>query len=401
VLAAFLTGLTLAGMGQAVAGLLAVRRFAARELPPPATEPPVTILKPICGNEALLEEAISSFCVQHYNEFQLVIGAQDPGDPALHVARRVQARFPQADITVMVSPPCHARNRKIANLMGMMPAAKHDVLILADSDLHVRPDYLRQVVAALQQPGCGLVTTACAAEPVARRLVPELGAAHITHTFLPGALLAAAGGRQDCLGGTMALRRETLAQIGGLPAMADHLADDNVLGALVRRLGLSVKIARTLPVMVVQETGFRALWLHEVRWARTIRAVAPLGFAAGAVQFPVFWALLAVLASGGAAWAVAWCLAAWAVRAAVAAGIDRALRARRARPAPPAALWLLPLRDLLSVAVLLAGFLNNKVVWRGHTLRADRGVTPLKDLDTAGFAPDDKTGFAPDESLQV
>jgi len=277
--------------------------------------------------------------------------------------------------------------------MGMMPAAKHDVLVLADSDLHVRPDYLRRVVGALQQPRCGLVTTVCGAEPVARRIAPALGAAHISHSFLPGALLAASGGRQDCLGGTMALRRETLARVGGLPALADHLADDNVLGALVRRLGLSVKIAPTVPVVVVQERDFGALWLHELRWARTIRAVAPLGFAAGVLQFPIFWALLAVLASGGAAWAIAFFLAAWGVRAAVACGIDGVLRTLRARPAPFPALWLLPVRDVVSVAVLLAGFWSDEVVWRGHVMRADHGVLPVDELE--------KTGFAADESLQV
>ena len=144
----------------------------------------------------------------------------------------------------------------------------------------------------------------------------------------------------------MALRRETLAQIGGMPALADHLADDNVLGALVRRLGLSVKIAATLPVVVVQERQFAALWLHEVRWARTIRAVAPVGFTAGVLQFPIFWAAMAFLASGAANWAACCFVAAWGLRAAVTCGIDHSLRGLRARRAPRPALMLLPLRDI-------------------------------------------------------
>ena len=193
-LALALTGLAIAGMAQALAGLLAVRQFATRKAPALLSQPPVTILKPVCGDELLLEGAIASFCTQDYGNFQLVIGAQDPNDPALDVARNVQARFPDLDITIVISPACHARNRKIANLMGMMPAAKHDILIFADSDLHVRRDYLAQVVGALTQPACGLVTTACAAEQAAQELASVLGAAHITHSFLPGALLAAAGG---------------------------------------------------------------------------------------------------------------------------------------------------------------------------------------------------------------
>jgi len=326
-----LTSITLLGALQAVAGLLVVRWFVSRPQRPPSAAVPVSILKPICGDEVLLEEAIASFCVQDYHAFQLVIGAQDPDDPGLDVARRVQARYPGADITIVVNTARHGCNRKVANLINMMPFAKHDVLVFADSDLHVRPDYLTRVVAMLEQPGCGLVTTVCAAEPAGDGIAPHLGLAHLTHYFLPGALVGAAFGRQDCLGGTMALRRETLTQVGGLAALANHLADDNVLGTLVRRLGLSVRIAATLPVVVVQERQLRPLWQHELRWARTIGALAPLAFGASMLQFSLFWALVGVMLSGGAPWALACFAAAWGFRAVVVCGIDHALRGRRPR----------------------------------------------------------------------
>jgi ceramide glucosyltransferase len=371
-----LTSITLLGALQAVAGLLAVRLFAARPAPAPRFTPAVTILKPVCGDEILLEAAIASFCAQDYPAFQLVIGAHAADDPALDAARRAQARFPGIDITIVADATEHGSNRKIANLINMMPHARHDVLVIADSDLHVRPDYLRSIVAALEQPGVGLVTTGCAAEPVGPHAASVLGVSHMTHSFLPAALLAAAAGRQDCLGGTMALRRATLARVGGLHALADTLADDNLLGSLVRGLGQSIRIAATLPVVVVQETSLRALWQHELRWARTIRALAPLGYAASALQFPLFWALLAVALSGGAQWALTCFLAAWGMRAAVVWGIDHSLRGRRARKAPPAGLLLLPLRDVLSIAVLAASFWDDTVVWRGHVMHASRPAVP-------------------------
>jgi ceramide glucosyltransferase len=372
-----LTAVTFLGALQAVAGLLAVRWFASRQATAPRATPPVTILKPVCGDETLLEEAIASFCTQDYPEFELIIGAHTADDPALHAARRVQARFPAADIKIVVDGARHGSNRKIANLINMMPCASHDVLVIADSDLHVRPDYLSCIVATLEQPGCGLVTTGCGAEPAQRAAASLLGVSHISHSFLPGALLGAAGGRQDCLGGTMALRRSTLARIGGLHALVNNLADDNLLGSLVRSLGLTVRMAPTLPVVVVQERTLHALWQHELRWARTIRALAPAGFAASALQFPLFWSLLAIVLSAGAPWAITCFLAAWGVRAAVAWGIDHSLRARRARPAPPAALWLLPLRDLLSMAILAASFWDDEVVWRGHVMHADRPAVAI------------------------
>jgi ceramide glucosyltransferase len=397
-----LSALILFGALQAVAGLLAVRWFVYRPKPRAHSLPPVTILKPICGDEVLLEQALASFCTQDYPDFQLIIGAQDPNDPALAVARRMQSRFPQLDISITVDGAWHGCNRKIANLINMLPLARHDILVIADSDLHVRPDYLRQIVGALQVPGTGLVTTGCMAEPAAPGLAPLLGILHISHIFLPGALMAAALGRQDCLGGTMALRRCTLAQIGGLPALVNHLADDNVLGALVRRLGLSVRIAPTLPVIVVQERRVHDLWQHELRWARTIRRLAPIAFTASALQFPLFWALLAIALSGGASWAIIGFLASWGVRAAVICGIDLVLRGSRARPAQAAPLWLLPLRDVMSVFVLAASFLSDEVVWRGHVLHADRGapVSP-KPVPLARALPLPDAVTFEDESLRA
>ncbi len=365
--------LSVFGILQAAASLVAVRRFAARAPCRLTAAPKVTILKPVCGAEPLLEEALASFCQQDYPTYQLVIGAQDPADPALIVARRIKSRFPTTDISIVVDPTRHGANGKIANLMNMLPAARHDVLVIADSDLHVRPDYLRQVVAELLQPGTGLVTTVPAGEPAVPGVAARIGASHLTHVFLPSALLAAAIGRQDCLGGTMALRRQTLERVGGLAALVNHLADDNVLGRLVRGLGLSVRLANTLPAVTVQEATLAALWLHELRWARTIGALAPIAYSACVLQYPLFWALALVAASGAAPWSVMFLLGIWLARALLVGRIDAALAPRRARPAKPTPFWLLPLRDVLSVVEIAFSFCGSAVVWRGRVLHADRG----------------------------
>ena len=202
----------------------------------------------------------------------------------------------------MVDATRHGRNRKVGNLINMLPAARHEVLVIADSDLHVQPDYLDRLVAAMEPPGVGLVTTLYAGLPVERRIPPMLGAAQITHSFLPGALLARAMGRQDCLGATMALRRDTLTRIGGFQALVEHLADDNVLGRLVQGVGLSVALADTVPLTTVPERRVADLFRHELRWARTIRRLAPVPFAASVLQYPIFWALLAVILAPAALW---------------------------------------------------------------------------------------------------
>jgi ceramide glucosyltransferase len=360
------------GLIQATVGVVLVRAFTSRRLlEPKAPPPPISVLKPLHGDETLLADALASACMQQYPAWQVVFGVQDAADPAMAVIRRLQARFPDHDLTVVVDPTLHGANRKVGNLINMLPAAKHGVLVIADSDVHAAADWLRRLAAALEQPGVGLVTTVytgLAADTL--HLVAALGAMQINHYFLPGALLARALGRQDCLGATMMLRRETLERIGGFEALADHLADDNVLGRLVQGLGLRVALADTVPATTVAEATLRSLWRHELRWARTIRALEPVPFAASVLQYPLVWAVLAILASGGAAWSLAWLIAAWALRSAAARWAEAGLGLANRAP-----LWLLPVRELMSVAVMAASFAGRRVEWRGHTMQAE-GFSP-------------------------
>jgi ceramide glucosyltransferase len=170
------------------------------------------------------------------------------------------------------------------------------------------------------------------------------------------------------------LRRETLRRIGGLESLVTHLADDNALGRLVSGLGLTIRLAATIPATTVPETDFAALFRHELRWARTVRALEPAAFAASALQYPLAWSVLALAASGGAAWALGLFAVAWAVRALAARGIDRELAAFQPGLEFRAPLWLLPLREIMSVAVMIASYCGDQVDWRGHTMSADGPV---------------------------
>ena len=369
-LAVFTAALAGASLLQTVAGYLAVRRFASTPAPEPPVRPPITILKPLHGAEPMLEQALASVCTQRYPAYQVVFGVQNATDPALGVVQHLRARFPGCDIAAVVEPTAHGENRKIGNLINMLPAAKHDVLVIADSDVHCAADFLDRVAATLALPGTGLVTTLYVGLAAVPSLAGRLGATWITHNFLPGALLARTLGRQDCLGATMTLRRETLASIGGLEALADHLADDHVLGRLVRERGLAVRLAATVPATTVGEATLSALFRHELRWARTIRSLVPVSFLLSALQYPLFWAALAVGLSAGGYWAPALFVLAWVLRAAAARGIDAALGLARAGLATPAPIWLLPVRDLMSVFVLLASYASDRVEWRGQVLHA-------------------------------
>lgn len=367
------------GLAAALAGAAATLVFVRRAAPAAPARPPVTVLKPLCGNEPLLDEALGTFCQQDYPVFQLVLGVQDPGDPALAAVERIRRRWPDVDITVIADPALHGPNRKVSNLINMLPAARHDMLVFADSDLHVPRDYLSRLAGALGQPGVGLVTTVSTGRPAGASLASALGCMHISHYFLPSVMLSRWLGRQDCLGTTMALHRRTLGLAGGLAALLPHLADDHVLGRRVRALGLSVTLAPVITATTVQETRFTALWAHELRWARTVAGLEPLLGRLVPLHHALFWAAQALVLSGGAPGMIRLFALVWAARAAallaVAHATGQTARAGGWRQACAAA-GLLPLRDLLSAAVAVASFGGDRVLWRGHMMRADNGVWP-------------------------
>lgn len=361
----------LIGAVQQFIGTMLVERFVGQREPSPAVIPPVSILKPLCGVEPLTELALESFFLIDYPAYQLVFGVQNAADPVLEIIGRLRARYPDHDVALVIDSTVHGSNRKVSNLINMLGYAKYDTLVMSDADIHVPPYFLSSVISALSQPNVGLVTTLYTALPGTSHLATLLGANQINYSFLPGALLARKLGRQDCLGVTMALTRDTLALVGGLQAVSSHLADDQVLGRLVQAKGLALTLAHIIPATTVPEGNFKALFSHELRWARTIRALVPAAYAGSVLQMSLFWAMLCLVFSQGC-WA-AWLLFAGIilVRRGLARRMNRALRLPKSGGA-----WMFVLRDLFSAAVYIASFCGNSVSWRGQRMQADPGKVP-------------------------
>jgi ceramide glucosyltransferase len=345
------------------AATVASLRFARRGPGRAQPAPPVTILKPLCGAEPGLYENLRAAAEQDYPVHQLVLGVADPRDGAVPIARALMADLPERDIALVVEPLVHGRNAKVSNLLNMLPAARHDILVVADSDIHVARDYLAAVTAPLGAPGVGLVT--CLYRGLSSGgLWSDLGALWVNFGFLPAALLAEAlGASNGCFGATIALSREVLERCGGFERLRDELADDYRLGEAVRGLGLKIVLSHHLVGTRVWEPAGGDLWRHELRWARTMRSLAPFGYAGSILTHTVALALLAAAAARFALTSCAFmaisCLLRWA-SARLTAG---ALGLSTAR------LWLLPVRDLLSFAVFLASFLGRGVVWRNRVFR--------------------------------
>lgn len=361
----------LAGCFYGLAAAFLVGQFAARPRLPAGAGPPVTMLKPLCGEDPGLYDNLASFCAQNYPTFQILCGVQDPGDPAIETVKRLQSEYPERDITLVVDSQPHGQNLKVANLINMLPKARHDLLVVVDSDMRAAEDFLSVAVGPLADSSVGLVTflyRGVAATPI---LWSQLATLHINHGFLPQALAGEAlQPRVATFGAAMAFRRVTLEAAGGFAAVADTLADDNALGAAIRRQGKSLAVAPLLLDNWLTEPSLAAMFRHELRWSLTIRRLSPWGYAGSVITHAVALAVLAVtlggLAGNPGSVALAVLIIALLSRFAMVRIIDRALALPRTQT------WLIPVRDLLSFAVFVASFCTRTVAWRNRRFRVDR-----------------------------
>lgn len=346
-----------------IAAALAVREFMRRPQARLEDRPPVTVMKPLCGEEPELYENLRSYCRQRYPRLQLVFGVQNPRDPAIRSVRRLIAEFPEIDIALVEGARWGAGNPKVANLQNMLAAARHDILVMADADIRVGPGYVEAVVAALSRPGVGLVTCLYRGR-AAGGLWSRLAALHINHGFFPQAVIGRALNiGSGCFGATIAMRKSTLEATGGFAAIADRLADDHALGEAVERLGLDIALSPYVVDNVVAEPSLRSVFRHELRWALTIRALAPSGFLGLLVTYPLALVVLAGLLRGWSEGVDALLLWVTICRGAMALTIDDALGLPRTPP------WLMPIRDAVSFAVFVASFFTRTVAWRDQRLR--------------------------------
>lgn len=332
----------------------------------PNSYPAVSILKPLHGIEPHLLSNLTGFCVQNYpSPIQIVFGVADANDPAIAIVRDLTRAFPEVDLKLVICAAQHGANRKVSNLINMAAAARHDILVISDSDIAVDRNYLKTIAASLGQQGVGLVTFLYRGIP-ATGVWAALSAAAIDYHFLPGILVGLEFGlAKPCFGSTIALHRNTLAQIGGFEAVADLLADDYALGARVRHAGLSVAIPPATVAHICAEQSLRELFRHELRWARTIRAVDPIGFAGSAITHATPLALLGALL-GGMTPASTIVVIAIVCRFVLQHRLDRIFDLRRHF------FWLGPIRDVLSFVVFVVSFFGSSIEWRGYRY----GVTP-------------------------
>jgi ceramide glucosyltransferase len=329
--------------------------------------PPVTVLKPLKGPGIDLYANLASFCRQDYPTYQIVFGVEDPRDPAVAVVHQLRRDFPERDIALSVASMPGA-NRKVANLRHMMRHARHATLVMSDSDVRVRPDYLRAMVVPLADPKVGLTT--CLYRGAGRFGLPSvLESLFINTDFIPMVLAAQIVQRFEyAYGASIAVKREALDRIGGFAALADYLADDYHLGNQVAKAGYRLLLLPYVVETVLDSVSLRDVWRHLLRWARTYRVCQPVPWFFTIVTHTILWGVLAVVATRGSA--VGWGIlaVALATRLGSLAAIMRLLGERETMRY----LWLVPAKDLFNSLMWAAAFLGREVEWSGQRFRVRR-----------------------------
>jgi ceramide glucosyltransferase len=376
VLALIPVAATAASIGYCVLGIVAGLRFAARRdtvLPSPENLPRVSILKPLKGTDPEMYDALRSHCVQEYTDYEILCGVTDASDPAVPIVERMIAEFPQAKIRLVLCGKRLGANGKVSSLIQLVELAETEYLLVNDSDICVGRDYLRTVITELQQPNTGLVT--CLYRGVAGGTVgSRLEALGISTDFMPGVLAAnlIERGIHFGLGSTLAFRKSDLAAIGGFEAIVNHLADDYELGQRISR-SKKVRLSRSVVETHLAAYDVAGFIAHQFRWARTIRASRPAGYAGLLLTFTLPWAIAALCVSRGTLGWVLFGLALLSRSALAYVGSQVVLRERNS-----VSLWLLPLRDLVAVAVWFGGLFGSTILWRGERFVLRNGLLVRK-----------------------
>lgn len=342
-----------------------------KNIPPPT----VSILKPLKGLDPSMLQAFRSHCRQHYAaEYEIIFGVASMDDPAAAAVEALKREFPALPITLIHAPHRLGTNGKVSTLIQMLPHARHEVLLINDSDILVSPHYLERVAAAFARADkrpVGMVTALYRGRPHGT-LWSRLEALGIATDFQPSVLLSRmVEGVKYAFGSTLAVRREALEKIGGLKPLVNHLADDYELGRRVYDSGYAVHLCSEAVETGIAPYHFGGFVGHQLRWARTVRDARPAGYAGLLVSHGLALAMLNLLVSGLSLDAVFIFIMSFFARMTLAMEVGVGILGdHEVLPG----LLLLPLRDALHFVLWIAGFFGRTIHWRGETFALRQGV---------------------------
>ena len=337
--------------------VLAARDYLSQTTVKCARLAPISVLKPLSGADEGLEANLRSFFAQDHPDFELLFAVREQSDPAVQVVESLRSEFPAMSTRLIVTGEPPYPNAKVFSLERMLSEAKHDLLAMSDSDIRVRPEFLRAMAAEFSNPQIALATCLYRAT-AGESFWSKLEAEGMNTEFLAGVLVARfVEGVRFAVGPTIVARKSALDGIGGLAALKDYLAEDFVMGKFAAAAGLGVILSRNIVEHHIGSESLPVNTAHRLRWARSTRRSRPLAYFGQIFTYtlpivtmilplrPAWWPalLVAVIARGVAAWATCvWIL-----------GV---------RPR-----WFfLIVQDLLSFGFWVAGLAGKTIQWRGR-----------------------------------
>ncbi|MAS82279.1 MAG: hypothetical protein CMF45_06285 [Legionellales bacterium] len=364
----------LCSAGYLMFALFAVERFnyvRKRSISTINFQPAVSILKPICGLDAELIKNLRSFCQQDYPVYQIIFGLHSKSDPAFPIVKKIIKEFKKLDISYVLDSHVYGCNYKVSNLINMYPTAKHNYLLIADSDMRVSPNYLSDLMSPFDDTSVGAVTSLYSGS-ARGKLASSLNAMFINEWFIPSVLISKIlRPIKFCLGATMIVRRDLLKRIGGFKSLSNYLADDYMLGKLISELGYKIHLSNLIVENIVEEKSFKDLILHELRWARTLRRVEPLGY--------FFTFLTDTLVISGVTAIIFYTstqnvgLLLLPILLVLLTRIILHIRTKQITGSSRGgSVWLIPLRDILSFSIRVFSFIGTSIQWRNNAFNVDR-----------------------------
>ena len=327
--------------------------------------PPVTIIKPLCGLDWETYKNLASFCLQDYPEYQIVFSMRSPDDPCLEIVQKIKDDFPKLDLAVIISDVFVGSNLKVCNLANALVVAKHSILILADSDIRVKPEYLKKIIQPLQKPEIGLVT--CPYNSIVKGKIAIFEALGIATQFNPKILVARKlEGVSFALGSTIVIRRSVLEEIGGFKAIADSLSDDFQLGNLCHNLGYEVFLSPYIVDHVVAHVKLYDLFNRQIRWARGVKVERFWGYLGLILTQGTISSLCFLLLSDFSFYGWLVFLITWSLRLLMAYIVGGVLF--KDQITKKYFIWVF-VRDIFDFIIWLMGFLGNTIEWRGQKFK--------------------------------
>jgi ceramide glucosyltransferase len=348
--------------------IVATRRFLSVCPPAPGSQPPISILKPLCGHDDGLEDNLRGFFLQDYPEYEVIFGVHRRDDPAVPVAEKIISEFSgRISARLVVTGESLIPNAKAFSLNRLVREARHDILVMSDSDVRVTPLLLARLAQEFQEQRTGLISCPYRAVP-GKSLWSRLEAIGMNTELLGGVLVARMiEGMRFALGCTVAVRRSVLEEMGGFGYLQEFLAEDFVIGQRAAELGHGVLLSSYVIEHRIGSQGIMRNLGHRLRWARSTRRSRPAGYWGQIFTYPLPWALL-LCAAYHSAWPAV--LLTLALRSGAAIATARYVVRD---PVTQKQWWLLPLQDLIGFLIWISGFVGDTIVWR------DRKCTVLRD----------------------